>query len=660
MFIKTMLLLLLLSSVYGDKAGKGRPLERKATKGIKALNAPTEPRLRQEHANHSLEKNKCRIGQACHPSFLPENHDARIASHQKCIEDKLKKYRACSKLPKTPGETGANLQKYDCSNIAHPSSANTDDSYDVVLDITSLQGLGHKDGWSLEFKTTESLKRILTKPKYLKIAMLGMFNRGKTYVMNHLTKRDFAAGKLKHTEGLSMMLAEHGMPWLMMDSAGEQQPVPRSLYRDRQFSETFLKDLVTQNSHVMIVVVNSLTFADQTCLDNLEETLTQQQNLFKRRPLVIVVHNYLNMESVKDVKAKIHKDLIESFEAEEREVRLSHEGTGESDKFWVHKLLKYTEGDDGDVNPIDISPEDSLDVRHVVIAREGTEAGDHFNNKTFVLLRTWLQTQYAGIKFKKDELSILGKMMKSTEEILPKYFKLPTKIKDDDGKMIRTPPLQLRITCEPELDNPRLTLNLREKYFKPNKNKLIYRKGAKFQGFQVTFADQNSLDILYEIERFSDETEKPRTVLRIEFPNIIACNGDGTTPLEKKCNGVNCRVIFPEHKDKSSRPPVQINIRNGPYKHFDSPTVLLRGDKKNLYRLHHKDSVDSQMVFQSTRYGVFKKVILIETPGDQSRNFDDFTVKFSCSGVLEIVFTHAKDDGDDEDWGSEGSFHDGA
>lgn len=641
MFIKVMLCVLLLSAVvFGEdkvkKVGQSRPV--KSTKR-RTRAAPTEP--------SRLEKKKCRIGQACHPTYLPENHDARIASHQQCIEDKLKKYQACVKLPKIPGQTG---DMHDCDSIAHPTSAHKDDSYDVVLDITSLQGLGHKDGWSLEFKTTQSLKEILNKKSKLKVAMLGMFNRGKTYVMNHLTQRKFAAGKLKHTAGLSMMLADNGMPWLMMDSAGEQQPVPRSLYRDRQFSEMFLKDLVTQNSHVMIVVVNSLTFADQKCLDDLEETLTNQPELFKRRPLVIVVHNYLNMESVKDVKAKINKDLIESFEAEEREVRLNHEETGEADKFWVHKLVKYNEATDGDLLPVDILPENSLDVRHVVIAREGTAAGDHFNNRTFTLLRMWLQTKYAGIKFRKNELSILGKMMKSTEQILTKYFKLPSKIQDDDGKKIRTPPIQLRLTCDPEIDNPRITLNLREKYFKRGKNKLIYRKGAKFQGFQVTFSDANSLEILYEIERFSDESDKPRTVLRIEFPNVIACNGDGQTPLESKCSGVNCRVVFPEHKDKGSRPPVQIYVRNGPYGPYESPTVILRGNKRNIYRLHHKDSTDSQMVYQSTRYGTFKKVIVVETPGDQIHNFDDFSVKFSCSGVLEIVFSHAEEAEDPDEF----------
>jgi len=122
------------------------------------------------------------------------------------------------------------------SFFSHPGN----DVYDVNINIDSLKGLDEKGGWPISFKDEASFRRFREKQENLVVAVLGVYNRGKSYVLNKLTGRDLPVGLLTHTTGLSMMLPEQDNIFYI-DSAGTDQPVKQEDLTDRLASQSFLQ-----------------------------------------------------------------------------------------------------------------------------------------------------------------------------------------------------------------------------------------------------------------------------------------------------------------------------------------------------------------------------------------------------------------------------------
>ena len=62
------------------------------------------------------------------------------------------------------------------------------------------------------------------------VAVLGLYDKGKTFVLNHLTESKLPSGKKVSTKGLSFkhVMIDGGTRFILLDSEGSYSPVPSS------------------------------------------------------------------------------------------------------------------------------------------------------------------------------------------------------------------------------------------------------------------------------------------------------------------------------------------------------------------------------------------------------------------------------------------------
>lgn len=120
-------------------------------------------------------------------------------------------------------KTNAVYQKINTALFSQASSP-----YDYVIKVDSLRRFGNP-GWGLFVRSDEINKTLYeeTTARSIIVSTLGLYNRGKTFVTGKLSRKVLPQGYLVHTEGLSFVLPGGPTRFLLLDTAGLSQPVPR-------------------------------------------------------------------------------------------------------------------------------------------------------------------------------------------------------------------------------------------------------------------------------------------------------------------------------------------------------------------------------------------------------------------------------------------------
>eukprot|EP00472_Partenskyella_glossopodia_P010412 CAMPEP_0197518342 /NCGR_PEP_ID=MMETSP1318-20131121/3516_1 /TAXON_ID=552666 /ORGANISM="Partenskyella glossopodia, Strain RCC365" /LENGTH=564 /DNA_ID=CAMNT_0043068611 /DNA_START=54 /DNA_END=1748 /DNA_ORIENTATION=+ len=173
------------------------------------------------------------------------------------------------------------------------------DVYDWVIDIEYLSDLA-KNGWKVErskkFLTEQTLK--IDDWNGAIIAVVGLYDKGKTFLLNQITGANLPSGRKVRTKGLSFKHMEvDGMKFCLLDSAGSNTPVrvenEFSVYQ-KEVTEHFILDIIFEVSDYFICVVNDFTSLDQRYLDKLARSLQKSNKSFRE---VVVVHNFKGVTS---------------------------------------------------------------------------------------------------------------------------------------------------------------------------------------------------------------------------------------------------------------------------------------------------------------------------------------------------------------------------
>mmetsp|Transcript_62 Transcript_62/g.123 ORF Transcript_62/g.123 Transcript_62/m.123 type:complete len:679 (+) Transcript_62:25-2061(+) len=203
------------------------------------------------------------------------------------------------------------------------------------------------------------------------VSFTGFFNRGKTWLLNALTKRALPSQRRLSTRGLSFVIPEDkAHPLVYVDSAGSGTPTVASTAEDLAFkkaTETFLSDTLFELSDCMIVVVNELTWQDQEFLEALTERNKSEAGQRDLRK-IIVVHNLQSCTDPTDFHSQIKRNVVRNYQGEAQKV-LVHVGPK------VEKECQFWE--------------DARGRRHYFLAHHGSKAGDN-NDATLEGLSTFL------------------------------------------------------------------------------------------------------------------------------------------------------------------------------------------------------------------------------------------------------------------------------
>ena len=110
------------------------------------------------------------------------------------------------------------------------------------------------------------------------VAVVGLYDKGKTFVLNNLTMCNLPSGKKINTKGISFkhVNMDSGTDLILVDTAGSYSPVKiqsELSILEKEATEMFILDLVFEISDYFVCVVNDFTSLDQRYLDKLSRNL---------------------------------------------------------------------------------------------------------------------------------------------------------------------------------------------------------------------------------------------------------------------------------------------------------------------------------------------------------------------------------------------------
>lgn len=270
------------------------------------------------------------------------------------------------------------------------------DGYDVVIRTNTLAGLIREKEWAVDMRNAGPYQPN-SKEMAVYLSVHGREKRGKTFLLSQISGEPFASGvdKRSCTEGISLRFipskeddtnTQACPSVLLLDTAGTDAPFPLKNKLDRIATDCFTRVLVHRVSHINIVVVGLLDLDAQRYLDEIAPKRAtenrRQDNLTSGE--VVVVHNFSDLEKVEHVKERIERDIIDTFGAS-----VEH-----GEKWYKSKHLA-----------------------HYVLAKHGSEAGNHYNQKTIDVLRSKI------VHLQAEEVhKVFTKIVNAANQLLPVYF----------------------------------------------------------------------------------------------------------------------------------------------------------------------------------------------------------------------------------------------
>ena len=256
--------------------------------------------------------------------------------------------------------------------------ANFSQFYDIIVDIKSIKDICK--GWEIKMskKAEESYEKLKSE-KVIRIGVIGNANKGKSFLLSKISNMDLPVGTSIRTEGLSIKYPENLDKYenrriVLLDSAGLETPVlndgdeEKNVFkeksREKLITELFLQNYIINNSDILLIVVGIMTYSEQKLLNKIKLQLKNSKynkNLF-------VIHNLMTFTKMDQVKEYIDNILLKSvtFKLDEgHKINISTEKVNG---------LYYIEKDD----------DKSYDFKiyHYIMANEGSEAGNYFNEFT--------------------------------------------------------------------------------------------------------------------------------------------------------------------------------------------------------------------------------------------------------------------------------------
>lgn len=342
------------------------------------------------------------------------------------------------------------------------------DAYDIIVDVNSLEYL--PNGWDVKYSEAgiDRYNDYKTK-KSCVVGVVGNANKGKSFFLQKLSGIDLPSGHSVRTEGLSVKYPDmKDKNIILLDTAGLETPLKESNYynpeekrkeieeeeeeekknnekgesdekgngneeeseeqietkkkqeeeekqlkvierfaRDKQITEFFLQRFILKNSNVLLLLVGQLTYSDQKLLNRVKRECTDKK--------LIVVHNLYNLIYKKQVEDYIEETLMKSltFKLKKNKI-ISFDDKPKEDENTFYYCEEFNKGDKDDDDD-DNGDDDNLDVVHIVMANDNSEAGNYYNK--------------AAIKFVQNQITCMANL--ETFDVIDKLIKFFVKTSPD-------------------------------------------------------------------------------------------------------------------------------------------------------------------------------------------------------------------------------------
>ena len=347
-----------------------------------------------------------------------------------------------------------------------------EDFYDLIIKCNSITGL--IKGWDVLMNEKGNMNYYKYKDeKFTKIGVIGSENRGKSTILSNFSGLELRTGVTIKTDGLSIKYPElkefPNRKFVLLDSAGLETPILNTEFLDQKnknniekenkelaflnggdkvkenvrnennifesksrnviLLELFLQTFIIKYSDMLLLILGKLNINEQRLLIKVKNYMKD----VNRKNDLIVIHNLKEFETKKQVQEYIDTILTHSSTFELVPNSEINKDKDESDYKTYHE------------------PNTSPKIYHLIYAKNGSEAGDFYNEKT--------------IKYIFYKINLLTDQAKFDPiESIKNYF---TEI----SKIILEKPLQPGDL----IDNTKL--NIKEENYSPNEiNKILLNK----------------------------------------------------------------------------------------------------------------------------------------------------------------------------------------
>ncbi|KAN0036940.1 hypothetical protein ACTFIV_002264 [Dictyostelium citrinum] len=279
------------------------------------------------------------------------------------------------------------------------------DIYSILFDIPSIFAV--KDGWEIKsdgslfanmFLNLESLYSKML------VALSGDYNSGKTFLINMLENKNYNSSFHYATPAFGF-IESFISPYVYMDTQGLKR-LASSSSSNPEINRHSIKDikaidnLITQSYKLADIIIEVRDTGNNEDICNTEQRHSEYLDE-KNKKIVVVVHNFKSLETESEVERFIHDDITNPEIGGKLTISSAPGTVGCS--YW-HVGSVY----------------------HYVLAKQGSKAGDIYNQCTIDLIRSTILVNKAGI----PEVNFLFKLLKIFEQSLRNYIKDPNVSKD--------------------------------------------------------------------------------------------------------------------------------------------------------------------------------------------------------------------------------------
>ena len=269
--------------------------------------------------------------------------------------------------------------------------------YDAILAFESLSQF-LSTGEIRFLQHAESKLQVASAGRFRIVAVVGLFDKGKTFLINKLFGVNLPSGKLHTTKGLSFLWIEERR-MLVLDSAGVQSTVSyraqavQDAILDAQTTESLMFEMISRIAHHMIFVVNDLTWFEQKYVAMLHQKYVQGG----QQKELVVVHNLRNTTEVQEACKLFSRQVTRCYDGEQ-----SHLGE-----------LIFTQDAGAGAPPL----------HHIGLCYEFSKAGDAFNEKN----RQYLLQSLEHRNSLGSELVLADILKAELARLLPRFVNIEAK-----------------------------------------------------------------------------------------------------------------------------------------------------------------------------------------------------------------------------------------
>ena len=278
---------------------------------------------------------------------------------------------------------------------------NDDDIYDIEVDIKTFEDLKN-NGWKInmneegekKYEYFSNKKNKFEEKLLNRIGILGGGKVGKTFILHQLINKDYDK-KIK-TTGISVIYPEIGSDnyFVCLDTCNtlntslydknktyeelfnlhneERLDLMKKLSKDKKFRNIFIEDFIIKNSNILLIIINQLSFKEQKFLNRLKNN--------KNNKKMLIIHNLQFFCEKKSIEEYIENVIKKSVFKNLKRINHNLNSKKKNDETYYYKEIEF-----GNVN--NEYSDSSQQIIHLFMGKEGSEAGDYFNDPTIDYIR---------------------------------------------------------------------------------------------------------------------------------------------------------------------------------------------------------------------------------------------------------------------------------